>query len=154
MTKEEYLSYKKTLFQAECNTRIRLMEKAVNQPHKDLVFVYCDTDAVCIYTRPTLSIRREHLFRNELMFNKKPVKWAVSECYCGNHGFFFDDEKNRVCSKCFKTYITSWGCLMTEHIAHWESLDPNSKTHPMGMTDAFSMPAEEFDEMMNDIQNN
>ena len=35
MTKEEYISYKKTLFQAECNTRIRLMEKAVNQPHKD-----------------------------------------------------------------------------------------------------------------------
>lgn len=89
MTKEEYISYKKTLFQAECNTRIRLMEKAVNQPHKDLVFVYCDTDAVCIYTRPTLSIRREHLFRNKLMFNKKPVKWAVSECYCGNHSFFF-----------------------------------------------------------------
>ena len=88
MTKEEYISYKKTLFQAECNTRIRLMEKAVNQPHKDLVFVYCDTDAVCIYTCPTLSIRREHLFRNELMFNKKPVKWAVSECYCGNHSFF------------------------------------------------------------------
>ena len=41
---------------------------------------------------------------------------------------------------------------MTEHTAHWESLNFNSKTHPTGMTDAFSMPAEEFDEMMNDIQ--
>lgn len=152
MTKEEYISYKKTLFQAECNTRIRLMEKAVNQPHKDLVFVYCDTDAAVFYGHEVLNQTKERLFKNELMFNKKPVKWAVSECYCGNHSFFFDDEKNRVCSKCFKTYITSWGCLITEHIAHWESLDPNNKTHPMGMTDVFSMSAEEFDEMMNDIQ--
>lgn len=28
------------------------------------------------------------------------------------------------------------------------------KAIDLGMTDAFSMPAEEFDEMMNDIQNN
>ena len=104
------------------------------------------------YGHEVLNQTKERLFKNELMFNKKPVKWAVSECYCGNHSFFFDDEKNRVCSKCFKTYLNSWGCLMTEHTAHWESLDFNSKTHPMGMTDVFSMSAEEFDKMMNNIQ--
>lgn len=153
MTKEEYISYKKTLFQEEYEAKIRRLEKAVNHP-QNYVFVYCDTDAAIFYGHEVLNQVKERLFKNELMFNKKPVKWAVSECYCGNHSFFFDDEKNRVCSKCFKTYLNSWGCLMTEHTAHWESLNFNSKTHPMGMTDAFSMPAEEFDEMMNDIQNN
>lgn len=152
MTKEEYISYKKTLFQEEYEAKIRRLEKAVNHP-QNYVFVYCDTDAAVFYGHEILNQAKEHLFKNELMFNKKPVKWAVSECYCGNHSFFFDNEKNRVCSKCFKTYLDSWGCLMTEHTAHWESLNFNSKTHPMGMTDAFSMPAEEFDEMMNDIQN-
>lgn len=151
MTKEEYISHKKTLFQEEYEAKIRRLEKAVNHP-QNYVFVYCDTDAAVFYGHEVLNQAKEHLFKNELMFNKKPVKWAVSECYCGNHSFFFDDEKNRVCSKCFKTYLNSWGCLMTEHTAHWESLDFNSKTHPMGMTDVFSMSAEEFDEMMNDIQ--
>ena len=153
MTKEEYISYKKTLFQEEYEAKIRRLEKAVNYP-QNYVFVYCDTDAAVLYGREVLNQAKERLFKNELMFNKKPVKWAVSECYCGNHSFFFDENRNRVCSKCFKTYLTSWGCLMTEHIARWESLDPNNKTHPMGMTDVFSMSAEEFDEMMNDIQNN
>ena len=151
MTKKEYISYKKALFQEEYEAKIRRLEKAVNHP-QNYVFVYCDTDAAVFYGHEVLNQAKERLFKNELMFNKKPVKWAVSECYCGNHSFFFDDEKNRVCSKCFKTYLNSWSCLMTEHTAYWESLNFNSKTHPMGMTDAFSMPAEEFDEMMNDIQ--
>ena len=151
MTKEEYISYKKTLFQEEYEAKIRRLEKAVNHP-QNYVFVYCDTNVAVFYGHEVLNQAKERLFKNELMFNKKPVKWAVSECYCGNHSFFFDENHNRVCSNCFKTYMTSWGCLMTEHIAHWESLDPNNKTHPMGMTDVFSMPAEEFDEMMNDIQ--
>ena len=151
MTKEEYISYKKALFQEEYEAKIRRLEKAVNHP-QNYVFVYCDTDAAVFYGHEVLNQAKERLFKNELMFNKKPVKWAVSECYCGNHIFFFDDEKNRVCSKCFKTYLNSWGCLMTEHTAHWESLDFNSKTHPMGMTDVFSMSAEEFDKMMNNIQ--
>ena len=151
MTKEEYISYKKALFQEEYEAKIRRLEKAVNHP-QNYVFVYCDTDAAVFYGHEVLNQAKERLFKNELMFNKKPVKWAVSECYCGNHSFFFDDEKNRVCSKCFKTYLNSWGCLMTEHTAHWESLDFNSKTHPMGMTDVFSMSAEEFDKMMNNIQ--
>lgn len=151
MTKEEYISYKKTLFQKEYEAKIGRLEKAVNHP-QNYVFVYCDTDVAVFYGHEVLNQAKKRLFKNELMFNKKPVKWAVSECYCGNHSFFFDDEKNRVCSKCFKTYLNSWGCLMTEHTAHWESLDFNSKTHPMGMTDVFSMSAEEFDEMMNNIQ--
>lgn len=151
MTKEEYISHKKALFQEEYEAKIRRLEKAVMHP-QNYVFVYCDTDAAVFYGREVLNQAKERLFKNELMFNKKSVKWAVSECYCGNNRFFFDENRNRVCSKCFKTYITSWGCLMTEHIAHWESLDPNNKTHPMGMTDVFSMSAEEFDEMMNNIQ--
>ena len=151
MTKKEYISYKKALFQEEYEAKIRRLEKAVNHP-QNYVFVYCDTDAAVFYGHEVLNQAKERLFKNELMFNKKPVKWAVSECYCGNHSFFFDDEKNRVCSKCFKTYLNSWSRLMTEHTAHWESLNFNSKTHPMGMTDTFSMPAEEFDEMMNNIQ--
>lgn len=151
MTKEEYISYKKTLFQEEYEAKIRRLEKAVNHP-QNYVFVYCDTDAAVFYGHEVLNQAKERLFKNELMFNKKPVKWAVSECYCGNNRFFFDENRNRVCSKCFKTYLNSWGCLMTEHTAHWESLNFNSKTHPMGMTDVFSMSAKEFDEMMNDIQ--
>lgn len=150
MTKEEYISYKKALFREEYEAKIRRLEKAVNHP-PNYAFVYCDTDAAVFYGREVLNRAKECLFKNELVFNKKPVKWAVSECYCGNHSFFFDDEKNRVCSKCFKTYLNRYGCLMTEHTAHWESLNFDSKTHPMGMTDVFSMPAEEFDEMMSDI---
>lgn len=150
MTKEEYISYKKALFREEYEAKIRRLEKAVNHP-QNYAFVYCDTDAAVFYGREVLNRAKERLFKNELVFNKKSVKWAVSECYCGNHSFFFDDEKNRVCSKCFKTYLNRYGCLMTEHTAHWESLNFDSKTHPMGMTDVFSMPAEEFDEMMSDI---
>ena len=150
MTKEEYISYKKALFREEYEAKIRRLEKAVNHP-QNYAFVYCDTDAAVFYGREVLNRAKERLFKNELMFNKKPIKWAVSECYCGNHSFFFDDEKNRVCSKCFKTYLNRYDCLMTEHTAHWESLNFDSKTHPMGMTDVFSMSAEEFDEMMSDI---
>lgn len=150
MTKEEYISYKKTLFQEEYEAKIRRLEKATNEP-KNYVFIYCNTNAVTLFGRSFFERNKALLFKNELLFYGTPVKWSVSECYCGNNRFFFDENSNRVCSKCFKTYVNSLGCLMTEHIAHWESLDFNSKTHPMGMTDAFSMTEEKFDEIMQNI---
>ena len=48
MTKKEYISYKKALFQEEYEAKIRRLEKAVNHP-QNYVFVYCDTDAAVFY---------------------------------------------------------------------------------------------------------
>lgn len=146
MTKEEYIVYKKALFQEEYETKIRRLEEATNEP-KNYVFVYCNTNAVTLFGRAFFERNKVRLFKNELLFYGEPVKWKISECYCGNNRFFFDEDSNRVCSKCFKTYINRWGCLMTEHISHWESLAFYNKTHPQGMTDAFSITEKEFDEM-------
>lgn len=69
MTKEEYISYKKTLFQEEYEAEIRHFEKAVNHP-QNYVFVYCDTDAAVFYGREVLNQAKERLYSIYLISKK------------------------------------------------------------------------------------